>query len=454
MNRLQSRIAKAAQNGKTYLVKKLQYLLRRSYYGRLLAVKRVISNKGKKTAGVDGEKWTTSSNYYKAVMRLQSTSYRSKPLKRTYIKKKNGKNRALGIPTMYDRAMQALHMLGLDPVSETLLEKTSFGFRKHRSTKDACEYLFKCLSKKDSAKWVLEGDIKGCFDNITHEWLLDNTLMCKRTLKQFLKSGYVYNQSLFPTKSGTPQGGIISPTLANLTLNGLGDHLKSKYWRGSTGRIHKRFNKHKLNITVYADDFVVTANNKTVLEEVKIMISAFLKERGLELSQEKTVITNIDQGFNFLGWNFRKYHNKLIIKPSEESVKRIKMKIRKVVKSSMGIRQEDLISRLNPVIRGWCNYHNHICSKETFQKLDRYVFYQVWTWSKRRHSSKSKGWIKAKYFRCINSRDWIFRTDKFKLYVASDTKIIRHKLIKFSANPYLNENDDYYTNRAACRSYS
>lgn len=264
----------------------------------------------------------------------------------------------------------------------------------------------------------------------------------------------MYNQSLFPTKSGTPQGGIISPTLANLTLNGLGDHLKSKYWRGSTGRIHKRFNKHKLNITVYADDFVVTANNKTVLEEVKIMISAFLKERGLELSQEKTVITNIDQGFNFLGWNFRKYHNKLIIKPSEESVKRIKMKIRKVVKSSMGIRQEDLISRLNPVIRGWCNYHNHICSKETFQKLDRYVFYQVWTWSKRRHSSKSKGWIKAKYFRCINSRDWIFRTDKFKLYVASDTKIIRHKLIKFSANPYLNENDDYYTNRAACRSYS
>lgn len=451
VNRLQARIAKATQRGKRYLVKKLQYLLRRSYYGRLLAVKRVISNKGKKTAGVDGEKWSTSSSRYKAVLRLRNTSYRSKPLKRTYIKKKNGKDRPLGIPTMYDRAVQALHMLCLDPVSEAMLENTSFGFRKHRSTKDACEYLFKCLSKKDSAKWVLEGDIKGCFDNINHDWLLQNIPMHKETLRQFLKSGYVYNTRLFATRSGTPQGGIISPTLANLTLNGLGDYLKRKYWRGSSGRMHQKFNKHRLNITIYADDFVVTANSRTVLEEVKTMITSFLKQRGLELSQEKTVITYIDIGFDFLGWNFRKYRNKLIIKPSTESVKCIKAKVHEVVKSSIGMRQEDLIGRLNPVIRGWCNYHNHICSKETFQKLDRYIFYQVWDWSRRRHSNKSKSWIKSKYFRCEESRDWIFRTDKSKLYHASDTKIIRHKLIKLSANPYLYEHDDYYANRVACR---
>ncbi len=454
VNRLQARIAKATLRGKRYLVKKLQYLLRKSYYGRLLAVKRVISNKGKKTAGVDGKTWSTSSSRYKAVLMLGNNWYKSQPLKRVYIKKKNGKDRALGIPTMYDRAMQALHMLCLDPVGEVLLDRTSFGFRKHRGTKDACEYLFKCLSKKDSAKWVLEGDIKGCFDNIRHDWMLENTLICKRTLKQFLKSGYIEDRRLYMTNSGTPQGGIISPTLANLTLNGLGSHLKNKYWRGHTGRVHMKFNKHRLNITVYADDFVVTANNKTVLEDAKTMISEFLKERGLELSQEKTVITHIDRGFDFLGWNFRKFSNKLIIKPAEGSIKSIKSKIREVVKSSMGMRQEDLIGRLNPVIRGWCNYHNHICSKETFQKLDCYIFYEIWRWALRRHSNKSKNWVKEKYFRCEESRDWIFRTDRIKLYVASSTRIIRHKLIKLAANPYLYEYDDYYTNRVTCRSCS
>ena len=203
VSKLQSRIAKAAQSDKNYLVKKLQYLLSKSYYGRLLAVKRVISNKGKKTAGVDGEIWSTSASRYRAVLKLGSSFYRSKPLKRTYIKKKNGKDRPLGIPTMYDRAKQALHMLTLDPVAEVILDNNSFGFRKHRGTHDACEYLFKCLGRKDSAKWVLEGDIKGCFDNINHKWLLNNTPMNRRTLEQFLKSGYVYNKCLYQNETGT-----------------------------------------------------------------------------------------------------------------------------------------------------------------------------------------------------------------------------------------------------------
>ncbi len=451
VSKLQSRIAKATQSGKNYLVKKLQYLLSKSYYGRLLAVKRVISNKGRKTAGVDGEIWSTSSSRYKAVIRLGKQSYHSKPLKRTYIKKKNGKDRPLGIPTMYDRAMQALHMLSLDPVAEVVLDKNSFGFRKYRSTQDACEYLFKCLGRKDSAKWVLEGDIRGCFDNINHEWLLNNIPMYKRTLKQFLKSGYVYNKRLYQSEAGTPQGGIISPTLANLTLNGMAQCIREKYWRGHTGRIHQKFNKHRLNITIYADDFVITANNRQVLEEVKIIITAFLNARGLELSQEKTVITNIDQGFNFLGWHFRKYQGKLIIKPSKESVKRLKIKIHEIVKTSMGMAEGVLIERLNPVIRGWCNYHNKVCSKETFQKVDRYIFYQIWRWAKRRHSNKSNGWIKARYFERIGSRDWIFKSGNIKIYLASSMRIKRHVLIKMSANPYWDKYSDYYAKRVACR---
>ncbi len=451
VSKLQSRIAKAAQSGKNYLVKKLQYLLSKSYYGRLLAVKRVISNKGKKTAGVDGEIWSTSASRYRAVLRLGIKSYRSKPLKRTYIKKKNGKDRPLGIPTMYDRARQALHMLTLDPVAEVVLDNNSFGFRKYRSTHDACAYLFKCLGRKDSAKWVLEGDIKGCFDNINHEWLLDNIPMHKRTLEQFLKSGYVYSKRLYQNEAGTPQGGIISPTLANLTLNGMAQRLRELYWRSHTGRIHQKFNKHRLNITIYADDFVITANNRQVLEDVKAIITAFLRERGLELSQEKTVITNINQGFNFLGWNFRKYNGKLIIKPSKESVNSIKNKVHEIVKTSMGMAQEVLIERLNPVIRGWCNYHNKVCSKETFQKVDQYIFYQIWRWAKRRHSNKSQGWIKDRYFQKIGSRDWIFKTENSKLYFASSTPIKRHVLIKMSANPYWVKYDDYYAKRVTCR---
>lgn len=451
VSELQSRIAKAALSGKNHLVKKLQYLLSKSYYGRLLAVKRVISNKGKKTAGIDGELWSTASSRYKAVLRLGNQSYHSKPLKRTYIKKKNGKDRPLGIPTMYDRAMQALHMLGLDPVAEVALDNNSFGFRKYRSTKDACEYLFKCLARKDSAKWILEGDIKGCFDNINHKWLLNNIPMHKRTLEQFLKSGYVYNKRLYKNKAGTPQGGIVSPVLANLTLNGMAQRLREKYWCGSTGRVHRKFNVNRLNITLYADDFIVTANNREVLEEVKALIKEFLKERGLELSQEKTVITNIDQGFNFLGWNFRKYQNKLIIKPSAESIKSLKGKVHEIVKASMGMAQEVLIERLNPVIRGWCNYHRNVCSKETFQKIDRYIFYEIWRWANRRHGKKSKGWIKERYFTRIDKRDWIFKTAGLQLYFASSTPIKRHMLIKMSANPYWKKDDEYYAKRVTCR---
>ncbi|MBS7528844.1 group II intron reverse transcriptase/maturase [Fusibacter paucivorans] len=451
VSKLQSRIAKAAQRGKRYLVKKLQYLLSKSYYGRLLAVKRVISNKGNTTAGVDGEIWLTSSSRYRAVLRLGNKSYRAQPLKRVYIKKKNGKDRPLGIPTMYDRAMQALHMLTLDPVAEVVLDNNSFGFRKYRSTQDACEYLFKCLSTKQSAKWVLEGDIKGCFDNINHEWLMKHIPMNKKRLAQFLKSGYMHNNRLYQNGSGTPQGGIISPTLANLTLNGMAQHLREIYWRDTKGRIHRKFNKNQLNFTIYADDFIITANNKRVLEEVKTIITAFFHERGLELSQEKTVITNIGQGFNFLGWQFRKYCGKLIIKPTNDSFKRIKDKVREIVKACMGLSQDVLIKRLNPVIRGWCNYHSKVCSKEIFQKLDSYIYCQLWRWAKRRHSNKSKSWIKSRYFHMISTRDWIFKTDHSKLYFASSTPIKRHVLIKMSANPYLVQYNDYYAKRVTCR---
>jgi len=218
---LQLRIAKATREGKTGRVKALQWMLTHSLGAKLLAVKRVTENKGKRTPGVDKIRWKTHIQKLTAAKSLVRKDYRAMPLRRLYILKKNGKQRPLGIPTMKDRAFQALHLLALEPVSETLADKSSYGFRRNRSCHDALERCFIHLSREDSATWIMEGDIKGCFDNISHQWLLQNIPMDKKVLQQWLKAGFMENLKLFPTVDGTPQGGIISPTLANMTLDGL-----------------------------------------------------------------------------------------------------------------------------------------------------------------------------------------------------------------------------------------
>ncbi|MFO7820157.1 MAG: group II intron reverse transcriptase/maturase [Halanaerobacter sp.] len=448
VNRLQSRIAKAIIKGKENLAKKLGYLLTRSYYAKLLAVRKVTTNKGKRTAGIDNEVWTTSAKKYKNALKLTNRGYRAKPLKRIYIPKAKDKERPLGIPTMYDRAMQALYAMALDPMIESKADRISFGFRKYRSCADAKEYLFKLLGKKISGKWILEGDIRGCFDNISHNWIEENVLMDKQILKEFLKSGFIYDKQLFPTEKGTPQGGIISPILANLTLDGLEMLLKREYWSNERGTINRKYNrKNKINLVRYADDFVVTATNKEVLEEIKELVESFLKKRGLELSREKTRITHINDGFDFLGWNFRKYKAKLIIKPAKKSYQTIINEIRTIAKKNKTIKQNTLINILNPKIRGWCNYHRSACSKKSYQSLDRDIFHTLWNWAKRRHPNKAKKWLKKEYWQSDEERDWIFSDGDVRLIFASDTKIERHRLIKFDANPYLQEYDEYYFKR-------
>ena len=277
VNRIQVRITKAVIKGNWNLVKRLSYLLTHSHYAKLLAVRKVIQNKGKRTAGIDGELWNTPVSKMKAVLGLTDKKYKAKPLKRVFIEKYGkDKKRPLGIPTMHDRAMQSLYALALNPIAEETADKRSFGFRKSRSTHDACEQIFGCTCRNNSAQWILEGDIKGCFDNISHQWLLDNILMDKSILKQFLKAGFVFDRTLFPTKAGTPQGGIISPILANITLDGIESLLVDKYHRGKSGRITAhQSNKHKVNFVRYADDFIVTANTKEIAEEVKGLIEKF-----------------------------------------------------------------------------------------------------------------------------------------------------------------------------------
>ncbi len=450
VNKLQSRITQATKEGKKSLAKKLQYLLTRSFFAKLLAVRKVTTNKGKNTSGIDKRLWSTPASKLKGALSLQQKGYKSSPLRRTFIEKKGKKKkRPLGIPTMHDRAMQALHAMALDPISEATADKVSFGFRRKRSTHDAAEHIFRYLRVKNSAQWILEGDIKGCFDNINHQWMLNNIPMDKTILKQFLKAGFVYRNRLFPTKDGTPQGGIISPILANMTLDGIERKIKEKYWINKKGTIDRDYNRHKVNYTRYADDFVVTAESKEILLDIKQIIKDHLTQRGLTLSEEKTLITHINQGFDFLGWNFRKFKDKLIIKPSKSSLKNILTKIRSTIKSYRTAKQETLIWKLNSIITGWTNYHRSTAAKEAYTKVDNTIFLTLWKWAKRRHPNKSRQWIKDRYWKTNNHRSWIFSDGKsnLTLKLASYTKIVRHRIIKFNANPYLQSDKVYYIAR-------
>ena len=301
VSNLQTRIARAAKEKKWSDVSRLTRLLTRSYYARLLAVRQVTSSKGKTTPGIDSTVWLTPAEKMRGALNLTTRRYRAQPLVRTYIPKKNGKLRPLSIPTIRDRAMQALFNMALAPIEYVTGDRSSFGFRKGRSQHDACQQIRICLSKKSSATWVLEADIRACFDMISHDWLIANIPMKRSILKQFLKAGFMEGSQLHPTESGTPQGGVLSPTLANMVLNGLEGALGMAFYSTKSGRITKNKNKHKVNLIRYADDMIITADTKETAERIKQILVEFLKERGLELSDEKTLTTHISEGFTFLG---------------------------------------------------------------------------------------------------------------------------------------------------------
>ena len=448
VKQLQMRIAKAIREGKYRKAKSLQWLLTHSYFAKLLAIKRVTQNRGSKTPGIDKVIWCTSAQKLAAVSELTRRGYKALPLRRIYIPKKGNpqKLRPLSIPPMRCRAMQALHLLALEPIAETQADKNSYGFRPKRSCADAIEQAFIMLAKKGSAQWVLEGDIKSCFCKISHQWMYNNIPIDKKMLKQWLEAGYIENQQLNATMEGVAQGGVISPTLLNLTLKGMEDAIKATTRR-----------QDKVHIAIYADDFIVTGATKELLEDkVKPVITSFLEMRGLELSQEKTLITHISDGFDFLGFNIRKYKQKLLIKPAKNNIKSFLARVRGIIKSRKADKAEELINTLNPKIIGWANYYRHAVSKVIFSKVDHEIMKAILVWAKRRHPKKNMTWIRNKYFCTVRGDRWTFtagikpyrgRYILRTLFKATSVAIKRHIKIRADANPYNPKYKEYFAKR-------
>lgn len=447
VRQLQVRIAKAVKGKRWNKVGALQYRLTRSYTARLWAVRRVVTNKGKNTPGIDGVIWVTDEQKLEAARNLCFRGYKPEPLRRIYIPKSNGKMRPLGIPTMTDRTMQALYALALDPVAEVMADINSYGFRRSRSLHDAVAQSFIVLAQKTSAKWILEGDIKACFDKISHDWLLANIPMEKKILQRWLKAGFMEDNVFYETEEGTPQGGIASPLLANMALDGLERAVRLS--------VPKRRGP-KINVIRYADDFIITGASKELLEKnVKPAVAQFLAARGLILSEEKTHICHIDEGFDFLGVNIRKYSGKLLIKPAADKVRDFRLKIHEFIKDNISAPLVPFLKQLNSKLRGWAQNYRGVVAKEIFSHIDEYLYRLLRRWTHLRHRNKTEAWCEQQYYHRWGMR-WVFgtlytsrkgNTSHLRLFKLSDLPIRRHIKIIAQANPYDPFWDRYYWDR-------
>lgn len=437
---LRQRIYRASQNHQWNRVRSLMKLMLRSYSNLLLAVRRVTQiNAGKQTAGIDGQTALTSEKRVALVNEMQEYSlWRAQPVKRVYIPKANGKRRPLGIPCLRDRIAQAIVKNALEPVWEARFEAHSYGFRPGRSVQDAiaqCHLRLRLGQRSPNNRWVLDADIKGAFDNISHDYILQaiGKLPGRSLIEQWLKAGYVESEIFHATESGTPQGGLISPLLANIALDGIEQLLK----QGNPKSTQYGFIR-------YCDDFIVTAQTQAEILEIQPQIEAWLQIRGLELNTDKTNIVPVEQGFNFLGFHIRQFRDGCFTFPQKEKVLAFLKQIREWLIAHRTVAPEAVISHLNPILRGWSNYYKHGASKRVFNYVDSELWKMLWQWSLRRHPNKGKRWVAKHYFLLNPGDKWKFKANVsdrqggkkiITLFQLSSVLIQRHIKVKGTASP-------------------
>jgi RNA-directed DNA polymerase len=463
VKKLRQRIYRAEQNGHHRKVRKLQRLMMRSKANLLISIRKITQeNKGKRTAGVDGYKALTQTereNLYEQIKDYNLKSVKVKPARRTYIEKKNGKLRPLGIPVIKCRIYQNIVKNALEPQWEAKFEPNSYGFRPKRSTHDAIENLFLKLRSKSTRKWIFEGDFRGCFDNLSHEHIVEKigNFPESQLIEKWLKAGYIDNSTFHETEKGTAQGNVISPLLANIALHGMEEELGVAYrYKKNVGQILK---DKSIGLVRYADDFVIICHTKEQAETMYGKLIKYLKDRGIDLAIEKTKITHIEEGFDFVGFNIRQYKlsngkTKLLTKPSKDSIKKAKNKIKEAFAQKNGKAVGQLISELNPVIRGIGNYWSKAVSKKTYKDIDDYTWQKTVKFLKRLHPKKSWKWKKARYFKPdhngISKDKWILtdpNNSNIQLTNMAWIPIERHVMIKYNNSPDNPELKQYFEQR-------
>jgi RNA-directed DNA polymerase len=444
VRRLRQRVFTASRDGDQKLVRNLQKLMLRSRANALLSVRRVTElNAGRKTAGVDGSVVVTAPGkaFLADSVQRHDASWKPKPVKRVYIPKANGKRRPLGIPVIVDRVKQAQVVNALEPEWEARFEPQSYGFRPGRGCHDAIQRIFLTGSGKSARRcWVLDADLTAAFDRIDHAHLLAalGGFPAKGLVERWLKAGVVDKDRFAPTEEGTPQGGVVSPLLLNVALHGMEEAAGVRY--RPCGPRARRSADDSPVVVRYADDLVAMCVSREQAEEVKSRLVAWLAPRGLIFNEDKTQIVHLDEGFDFLGFNVRRYQGKLLIKPSKAALRRHRERLATEMLALRGSNAEAVISRLNPIIRGWSAYYRTVVASQAFAKLDNYLWMLTYKWANHSHPNKPKRWVVARYFGPFNrSRKdrWVFgdRDNGAYLLRFSWTKIVRHQLVPGTASP-------------------
>jgi len=443
VRRLRQRIFAATRAGDHKRVRSLQKLMLRSLSNTLVSVRQVTErNAGRLTPGVDGRIAPSAADKERLVIEIQWSPRRARPVRRVFIPKANGKLRPLGIPVISDRAQQARVRNALEPEWEARFEPKSYGFRPGRGCHDAIEAIYQVVKRKDPKRqWILDADLQGAFDHIDHDFVLGQlgAFPARGMIRAWLEAGVMQDGRFASTEEGAPQGGVISPLLLNIALHGMETAAGVRYFKRSRGGIETAPDAPVL--VRYADDLLAFCHSREHAEQVKRQLAEWLRPRGLVFNEAKTQIVHVNQGCDFLGFSIRRYHGKLpLIKPSDDAVRRIRLRLRTEMRALLGSNAGSVMRTLTPIIRGWAAYYRIGVSSEVFSALDDYMWKLLYKWIKRTHPNKSRWWRMDRYFgrfnRSRNNR-WVFGDKDTGAYLPKFawTKIVRHVMVAGTASP-------------------